>query len=61
MLISNGGTLVRTPVTGIPVTGRNTQGVRLISLSDDAQLVGIESFVDLNGNDGDDMDEEPSE
>ena len=50
MLISNGGTLVRTPVTGISVLGRNTQGIRLISLSDGEQLVGVEPIADLNGN-----------
>ena len=42
MLISNAGTLVRTPVDGIPVIGRNTQGVRLIRLADDEHLSGIE-------------------
>jgi len=47
MLISNGGTLVRTPVTGISVLSRNTQGVSLIRLSNDEQLVGIESILEL--------------
>ena len=49
MLISNGGTLVRTPVDGVSVLGRNTQGVRLISLADGEQLVGVEPIADLNG------------
>ncbi|MEX0450904.1 DNA gyrase subunit A [Spiribacter sp. 218] len=40
MLISNGGTLVRTRATEISVLGRNTQGVKLISLADDETLVG---------------------
>ncbi|HEY3644956.1 MAG TPA: DNA gyrase subunit A [Gammaproteobacteria bacterium] len=42
MLISNGGTLVRTPSADISVIGRNTQGVRLIRLSEGEQLVGID-------------------
>jgi DNA gyrase subunit A len=42
MLISNGGTLVRTPAADISVIGRNTQGVRLIRLSDGEQLVGVD-------------------
>ena len=42
MLISNAGTLVRTPVDEISVIGRNTQGVRLIRLADDEHLTGIE-------------------
>ena len=41
MLISNGGTLVRLPASEISVIGRNTQGVRLINLSDEEKLVGI--------------------
>ncbi len=42
MLISNAGTLVRTPVDQISIIGRNTQGVRLIRLADDEHLTGIE-------------------
>jgi len=49
MLISNGGTLVRTPVDDISVVGRNTQGVRLIRLSDGEQLVGVQRIEALNG------------
>ncbi|MGD2138142.1 MAG: DNA gyrase C-terminal beta-propeller domain-containing protein, partial [Gammaproteobacteria bacterium] len=49
MLISGGGTLVRTRVNEIPVMGRNTQGVRLISLVDGEKLVGIERIVDDKG------------
>jgi DNA gyrase subunit A len=42
MLISNGGTLVRTPIEDISVLGRNTQGVTLIRLGKEEQLVQIE-------------------
>jgi DNA gyrase subunit A len=41
MLISNGGTLVRTAAKEISVLGRNTQGVTLIRLRDEEQLVGL--------------------
>ncbi len=41
MLISNSGTLVRTPAAEISTLGRNTQGVRVIRLADDEQLVGL--------------------
>ncbi|KAA0873897.1 DNA gyrase subunit A [Nitrincola tapanii] len=41
MLISNRGTLVRTRVAEISQLGRNTQGVMLIRLSEDEQLVGL--------------------
>ncbi len=46
MLISSGGTLVRTRVNEISVMGRNTQGVNLISLSRDEVLVGIERILE---------------
>jgi DNA gyrase subunit A len=46
MLISSGGTLVRTRVNEISVMGRNTQGVRLISLVEGELLVGIERIIE---------------
>ncbi len=41
MLISDGGTLVRTHAVEISTLGRNTQGVTLIRLRDDENLVGL--------------------
>jgi DNA gyrase subunit A len=46
MLITDGGTLVRTRVAEVPVLGRNTQGVKLISLSEGEKLVGIEPIIE---------------
>ncbi len=54
MLISNKGTLVRTPVKDVSVVGRNTQGVNLITLSKKEALVGLERIMDV----GDDSDDE---
>ena len=54
MLISGGGTLVRTRVNEISVMGRNTQGVRLISLANGESLVGIERIVEDKDDDSDD-------
>jgi DNA gyrase subunit A len=42
MLISDQGTLVRTRVDEISIIGRNTQGVRLINLSGNEKLVGVQ-------------------
>jgi DNA gyrase subunit A len=42
MLITDGGTLIRTATKDISVIGRNTQGVRLISLGEGERLAGIE-------------------
>ncbi|MFL1731736.1 DNA gyrase subunit A [Moraxella oculi] len=41
ILISDKGTLVRTPVAQVAVAGRNAQGVRLIRISDGEKLVGV--------------------
>jgi DNA gyrase subunit A len=42
MLISDQGTLVRTRVDEISVSGRNTQGVRVIKVKDGEHLIGVE-------------------
>jgi DNA gyrase subunit A len=51
MLISDQGTLVRTRVAEVSVSGRNTQGVTLIKLADDENLVGLVRLVDVGGDD----------
>jgi len=48
MLITSGGTLVRTRVDEISVVGRNTQGVRLIRLDGGERLVGLDKIEYLN-------------
>ena len=55
MLISDLGTLVRTPGDDVSVQGRNTQGVRLINLRDDEKLVSVARIVEK---DDDDVDSE---
>jgi DNA gyrase subunit A len=52
MLISSNGTLVRTPVEGISIVGRNTQGVTLIRLIDDQKLVGLARIEAIEQDDG---------
>lgn len=53
MLISKGGTLIRTGVDDIRVMGRNTQGVRLIRLDEGEDLVGLQRIVELDVDDED--------
>ncbi len=56
MLISAGGTLVRTAVAEVSILGRNTQGVRLIRLGDGDRLVGVARLAadeDEEGENGD--------
>ncbi|MCW8905573.1 DNA gyrase subunit A [Sedimenticola sp.] len=48
MLITNGGTLVRTPISDVSVMGRDTQGVTMIRLSKKEKLVKIERIESLD-------------
>jgi len=45
MFISTSGNLIRTRTDDISVIGRNTQGVRLIRLSEDDNLLGMEKVI----------------
>ena len=56
ILITNGGTLVRTPVNEISCIGRNTQGVRLINLTRDERLVGLRKVTEIVSDDTVDED-----
>jgi DNA gyrase subunit A len=47
MLITDSGTLIRTPVEGISSMGRNTQGVKLIALDEGQRLAGVEMIQSL--------------
>ena len=51
MMISDGGTLVRTRVDEVSISSRNTQGVTLIRLSDGENLVGIERVEESDSQD----------
>ncbi|MEE8321388.1 MAG: DNA gyrase subunit A [Gammaproteobacteria bacterium] len=46
MLISNQGTLIRSPVSEISVMSRNTQGVRLVNLGENEKLAGLDRVLD---------------
>ena len=41
LLITNDGTVIRTPVSSISVLGRNTQGVRLMRVAEDSKVVCV--------------------
>ncbi|PLY12284.1 MAG: DNA gyrase subunit A [Sedimenticola sp.] len=53
MLITDGGTLVRTRVSDVSLMGRDTQGVMMIRLTKDEKLVGIEQIESLEGDEDD--------
>jgi DNA gyrase subunit A len=41
MIITKNGIVIRCPISGISVIGRNTQGVRLINLESDDKVVDV--------------------
>ena len=47
MLITNGGTLVRTRASEVSMVGRNTQGVRLIRTGEDELVVGLQRIDEV--------------
>ena len=60
LMITSGGTMVRTRVNEISVIGRNTQGVRLVNLTKDEKLVCVESLPSLDDDDAVSVSEEPA-
>ena len=51
MLITNGGTLVRTRVAEVSVVGRNTQGVKVIGVSEGELLISVEKVAESDEED----------
>ncbi|MCL1148352.1 DNA gyrase subunit A [Shewanella sp. 10N.261.52.F9] len=47
MLISNKGTLVRTPAEGVSTIGRNTQGVTIIRTAEEEKVVGLQRIDEI--------------
>ena len=45
MIITNQGTMIRQPVSTINVIGRNTQGVRLIKLKENATIASVTKVI----------------
>ena len=56
MLITDGGTLVRTRVSDVSVMGRNTQGVTMIRLTKKEKLIGLAKIESLD-DDAEDTEE----
>ena len=61
MLITDGGTLVRTRVDGISVVGRNTQGVTIIRLDKKEKVIGVDRIEGLNGEDENEIENDEIE
>jgi DNA gyrase subunit A len=61
MLITDGGTLVRTRVKEVSSMSRNTQGVRLINLTKNEKLIGLERIAESDEDDNEEEGEAATE
>ena len=61
MLITDGGTLVRTRTAEISILGRNTQGVRVIRPADNEKVIGLDRVANLADENEQDDDENDAE
>jgi DNA gyrase subunit A len=59
MLITDGGTLIRVSAEGIRMAGRNTQGVRLITLQEGEKVVSAAKLAEKDEENGEPAPEEP--
>jgi len=57
MLITHGGQIIRSPVKGVRVAGRNTQGVKLINLDLGDLISAVARVVPDDKDEGEDIDE----
>ncbi|MDC3414903.1 DNA gyrase subunit A [Terrihalobacillus insolitus] len=60
MVITVSGVLIRMPVEGISVTGRNTQGVRLIRIQEEEEVATV-AMIDTDDQEGLEIENEESE
>jgi DNA gyrase subunit A len=49
MLVTDAGKLIRTPVAGIRIAGRSTQGVIVLNTADDERVVSVERLSEEDG------------
>ena len=52
MLVTDGGKLIRTPVAGIRIAGRSTQGVIVLNTAEDEKVVSLERLSEEDGDNG---------
>jgi DNA gyrase subunit A len=52
MLVTDGGKLIRTPVDGIRIAGRATQGVIVFNTAEDEKVVSVEHLSEEGEDNG---------
>ena len=57
MMVTDGGKLIRMPVSDIRIAGRKTQGVILFRTADDEKVVSV-TWLDADEDDEDELEEE---
>jgi DNA gyrase subunit A len=57
MMITKNGIMIRVPVEGIRITGRNTQGVKVMNLTAGDLVVDVARVVKEEGDENGDDDE----
>ncbi|MEM7021974.1 MAG: DNA gyrase subunit A [Pseudomonadota bacterium] len=60
MLVTNQGKVIRIPVAGIRIAGRNTQGVTLFNIDKDEHVVSVARLTGAAEANGDDVEDEDS-
>ncbi len=60
MMITKKGIVIRVPVEGIRITGRNTQGVKVMNLTPGDLVVDVARIVKEEDGEGDDDEESPT-
>lgn len=61
MLVTNGGQLIRCPVSDIRIAGRSTQGVTIFNTAADEQVVSVSHIPEESGGENADPGEEEAE
>ncbi len=61
MLVTNGGKLIRTPVTDIRIAGRNTQGVTLFKTAEGEEVVSVTALAEAKSSDEDETEDDIEE
>jgi DNA gyrase subunit A len=61
MLVSDGGQVIRVPVTGIRIASRATKGVTIFNTAKGEKVVSVERISEPQGEDGSDSSQQPAE
>jgi len=59
MLVTDGGTTIRTPVQDVRVIGRSTQGVKLFTVGKDEKVVSVAWLIEDHDDEGEEGTETP--